>query len=843
MSEELFEDKYLFTFQDETQLWIPTKVIEKYPQLPFYDIIKYSDKYDDGSYYIDRLPFHMDKVISFLKEDNINIDSLNLQDGYDIYKTLLEYSIVINDEIPSYLLFHFKELFYNYLNENNYSIYKYVQCEKYQQKISVPIELYNIEEKEIHINGLFTPQRKDELLYYSLLIKMMNIIKVEIRYDYASNIPLEYICPSNIKDIFPLLQELHITAMTHYKKTELLLNPNSDEYIMEYIRIFYSNDYEIHNFENYNCYTDYEMNKYNKNSSLDLNNLYYSEDMIDSYIKRKEKSELPKLYKYIVNEAIYTNDYSNVEISETKDENTLNDKVIIIYDDKTNDRTFYINKIFSEYGMSQLLRLSSYFSISQIKKNTYDNSKYESIILIKAFEEGIFDSLTTLSVGWIKELTHKMYNNLLKEIMTTHVFPNVTEIIYNDKSFQLSLLKKECFPKLHIINYDIEIYSCSFDSFFPIHLISMIDTIHIHENYYGVDKQLAFLDDLVYTNSIHIDGIDIFDSSDFEFIRKLYYFEKYTQNIDCLSIQFTNDNDHNNHNYDDNSFGDIFGDNYNHYNDNYNQLHKIDMRNSLEKFMKSYILRDLNSLNVSFDYNVNIKYLEWISSFINDIKLNSIQELFVDFHSIKTYASSSYFSALEIIVKKLLSKTYIVTIEGDMAFINQLIMKGCFHKIKYLTLNINDMNNDDFYQLYTTENFPQLKSITFRTFCDKEWCRTFIQNLCKYIHKNNFPTSSIIQLINKTSLKCYYTYDPNTSILRCKHYTISFIDTLIGTNDIYDEKHLSKLISFITTGKIPKLREFYFIINPSIYGQINIYKKPLEDSLFIQQNHVCYKFD
>ncbi|KAK8793347.1 hypothetical protein WA158_004706 [Blastocystis sp. Blastoise] len=198
----LTEDTY------ETQLCIPKEFIEKYPQLPFYDIIKHSDKYDDGSYYID-IPYSpMKTVIQFLTEENNDISSLNLKDSYDIFRTLVEYPVSIDNEIQSDLLIHVKELFYKYLKENNFTAYGlYDSC----HELCMPMMLFS-SDTIICIKGLFTPKRKDELFYYSLLIKMMNITQVSIEYDYASTIPLEYICPSCIKDIFPSLEELKITG-------------------------------------------------------------------------------------------------------------------------------------------------------------------------------------------------------------------------------------------------------------------------------------------------------------------------------------------------------------------------------------------------------------------------------------------------------------------------------------------------------------------------------------------------------------------------------------------------------------------------------------------------------
>ncbi|KAK8811572.1 hypothetical protein WA158_003306 [Blastocystis sp. Blastoise] len=598
----------LFTFQDETQLWISGEFIEKYPQLPFYDIIQHSEQFKDGSYYINMLPFHIEKVISLFNDKNKDISSLNLRDTYDIYKTLHEYSVTLDNEIQSDLFFHIKKLFAEYLKENDYEIFIGYDNRNLLDD-DYPIELFDSDWKKI---SLFTQQRREELFYYSLLIKLMNIIIVEIEYEYSSTIPLEYICPSSIQDIFPSLNELTINVTTSSKQTELILNPNSDEYIMEYARLFYSDDYEIS--------------------------------------KRKK------------------------------------------YD---------IDKISSKWGMSQLLQLCPYLSISEIWFNTF------------------------------KELADKINNKLFIKIMTTHVFPNVTEIIYDDAT-------------------------SNFEFLFPMDLMSIIDTIRINRIDINNNKEIAtLLDNLVYSHSIHIDEINpllCIDTSDSINVKKLDYFEKYKHNIDFLDITF---------------------------NDNMED----DIRNSLEGFLKSSVLEHLNELNISFEENISLEYLKWISSAFNDNKIKVIKKLTINLRYIKEDSFSEYFTILENIMNILIPIASIVFIYGNMADINRLILKGCFHNITEFSLYPDDIPDEHFCELYTTDSFPKLKLIKFRTFRDNDWWNGFIQKLCTYMNHNNFPLSTSIQLIGGSSYT--YIYDPNTSILRCKQDTHSLMDTIKCTEDIY----------------------------------------------------------
>ncbi|KAK8807360.1 hypothetical protein WA158_004119 [Blastocystis sp. Blastoise] len=768
----LTDNKYLFTFQDETKLWISKEFIEKYQQLPFYDIIEHSKKYEDGSYYIDMPSSPMNKVISFLMGDTMDISSLNLRDSYDIYKTFVDYPVTIDNEIQSDLLFHVKELFIEYLKKSSLDIYGYYIKDS-QSYISM--ELFNSNRKKMCIKGLFTPKRRDELLYYSLLFKMMNITRVEIEYDYALNIPLEYICPKCIKDIFPSLEKIIITVITHYKKSELLLNPNSDEYIMEYIRLFNENDYKIDDSEKYEYFSESDMKEYNKISSLNLNNSHYSHNSINAYNGKRQKSKLPKLYGYLINEAIYSNDNSKLEINETAGEYILKDQVSIEYDDI--------------------------------------DSKYESIIIINAFEEDVFDSLTTLNVNWIRELTNEIDYNLFYKIMTTHVFPNVTELIYDDTTE-------------------------NFKSLFPANLISMIDTIRINNDlaYY-----FPHLKELLTKNFISVDNLSIY-SSDFKCVEMIDYFENNKQNIDKLDIAFIDD-DHD----------------------------EVDKRNSLERFLKSDTLEHLNELEISFDDAISIEYLTWISTLFDDNKFNTIKELTINLESIEEDSSFDYLTLYENLVEKIILKASSVNIDYcTMAFINRLIPKGCFHNTTRLILRIDDIPDDNFCKLYTTDNFPKLKFINICIFinnnnnnilynksykCEnREWWSAFNSKICNSINDNNFPSSTIIRLSDMTD-DVNYIYNPNTSIFRCKYDSNSLMNTIICTKDkviseyeietlfdyIYDEEQLSKLINFLTIGKIPKLKELIFDFCYNLSDeQIEIYKQQLKDSPFIQENKVAY---
>ncbi|KAK8809764.1 hypothetical protein WA158_000707 [Blastocystis sp. Blastoise] len=841
---ELAEDKYLFTFQDETQLWISKDFIKKYQQLPFQDAIKHTDKYEDGSYYID-IPYSpMNKVIHFLMEENIDISSLNLKDSYDIYKTLFEYSEDINDNKIIDLLYHIKELFYNYLKENEYSVYKYVDNMEINEKIIIPVELFNLGEKKIHINGLITLQGKEELLYYSLLFYLMNITEVEITYDYASNIPLEYICPSCIKDIFPSLKKLIIRVTTNRKMSDILLNPNTDEYLEIYFSHFYKYKYKIEDPWKYGYYTESEMIEYNNDIPEYSNLLHYHDELIDSIIDVFDKNKIPKLYKYVINEAIYTNDYSEVEVREKNEEGIIIDEVSIEFDDKTNERIFYFGGISSKFCTSQILNLPLCCSITQIKTNYYSSLTDDTEIILKAFEEGFFDSSTILNIEWIKHLADDTDETLFMKIMANHVFPNVIELLFEnslmDEQFELPLINKDYFPKLHIITFGTASCIDNYESLFSTNKLSMIDTYNINGNIKNKEKFIPLLDSLAYTHSMHF---DTFNDIVYDFPHLKDLLEKNHISFDNLYIDSLPDI---------NTY--LFTDNEG----NDDVANKTKIRNSLERFLKSNILNHVNDLCVSFDKTISLEYLKWISNTFNDNKINTIPTLTINLTPITEDSFSEYLTAYENIMEILIPKASSVNMcYSTITFINRLIRKCCFSNTNKLSLEIYDTPDDTFYGLYTTENFPLLKSITLSNSYNSKWWSTFIENLCKYMNNTHFPSSTTIHLSNLNAHE-NYIFDSNAFILRCKQDTNLFMNKFICTKNesmskseiqelfdyIYDEEQLSKLINFITTGKIPKLEEFIMNINKDISDEkINIYKQQLNDSLFIQENHVSYEFD
>ncbi|KAK8792057.1 hypothetical protein WA158_005434 [Blastocystis sp. Blastoise] len=286
------------------------------------------------------------------------------------------------------------------------------------------------------------------------------------------------------------------------------------------------------------------------------------------------------------------------------------------------------------------------------------------------------------------------------------------------------------------------------------------------------------------------------DTSDSVKIKKLYYFENYKQNIDRLDITFKNE----------------YGSNTN----------KTDIHNSL-KSLKSSIFQHLNKLTVSFDYSISIEYLKWLSVF-----------------SIVKDKRSHFFTIFESIMEKLIPKASIVVVKSnhlcDRSVINQFIRKGYFQNISQLTIETNDIPDDNFFEIYTTENIHHLESIEHTIYFNNHLIYNSNNSVFRFKYDTNSCIDTIIdKVMNEYEIETFFECLNENRIQQLRNLRIY----------VYDDEESSKLINFITTGKIPKLREFLFmsVCCDILYKQIDIHKQGLEEWSFIQKNHVYYKFE
>ncbi|KAK8798804.1 hypothetical protein WA158_007888 [Blastocystis sp. Blastoise] len=867
MSEVLAEqtqEKYLFTFQDEKQLWISKEFIEKYPQFPFQDIIQHSEKYEDGSFFVDMPSFSMDKVIQFLRDDNMDIDSLDLDDSADIYQALVEYSIDMRDERINDLLFHIEELFYNYLSKNKY--YSLGKCDLSTNHTV----LFNSQNKVIRIYGLMTPQQKDELLRYSFLFKMMNIAYVEIRYQYAPNIPSEYIYPSCIQDIFPLVKTLSIFVVAeNYLKGDILLNPNSDEYIHEYISFCKNNGKSIGYYEKFDYYTESEMDEYNKNNSFDIENTNVDWHIKNSYSDRKYENKLPKLYEAVLDVAVYSDDYTQVKTSPNI-YYSIQDNVVIKYGDKTELSVFSRSStINTEKGLSQLLRIPSSFQFSKLTIDTSKISESDiqfAIIFMKAFEEGYFDSLTSLNLSWIMKFNELIDNDEFIKMILTHKFPNVTELNFDryddSESFTLSTINKEHFPNLHILTYeDSEVI---LSQPIPEQYLSAIDILNVENVVYSQREEMAiYLDDLAYNHSIHLflgstcidlfphikeildkglltytgSLINLYKNKNYNpiFDNILEDFEKRNEKVDYFKMNlvnykiyddyqeynsyyyyYKNDDEVDNNNNDDNNKNDENVDNKNDETPKF-----IDVKDAFKKLFNSSFFQNLQNCNLNFDKRICINELKRIDTIFNDKTFNSINYLNIQLPAINmdVKPEPEYFSIFKNILIKIVSKASNITFNGygHDDTIMQLIQNRGFQNATKINLEMNNIPIKTFFESYTKTNFPKLQ--TFTIFIKSSECvNDFQDNVSLYNSNDNLPLASTLYLNEQAGSYRHITFNSNQFIPQIEGNIDLSVETIIikKDDDSIAEHEIEKFIDYIKQQKIPNLRTLDIDFNNDI---------------------------
>ncbi|KAK8814329.1 hypothetical protein WA158_008191 [Blastocystis sp. Blastoise] len=901
---QLNEEKYLFSFQDETQLWIPVKVIENYRELPFYDIIKHSDKYDDGSYYIDMLPLHMKDVIQFLMEDNIDISSMSFKDSADICETLDEYSVDIKDDKLQELSNHVEQIVISFLKENHYKVYF---DDNDDSELTMPMEIFSYNSKVLKIDGLTTSEKREKLLCYSHIFKQINITTVFIEYQYSSTIPLEYICPSNIKEIFPALEKLKITVNVSFEETDIRLNPFTDEY-MEQFHFFvdWCRDKEWDRIA-YEMFTKSEIRRYQLVNNNDIHRNQFSKYLLDRYDDLKSEGSLPRLYENKVEEALYNQDYSKLEKTYERSELTKV-SLSLKYEKDSNNVSLDIPCPNIECGFSQLLQLPIYSSISYVSLPSV-TSKSSAEPIIKAFQKGYFDSLTELNLSTLEEYVPFFCDYRLSDIITSHIFPDITELHISNKDKQSSLLclvNKTCFPKLHIITYDSsfnsdvqETYSC----LLPHHLLSFIDTINVPYDSSYIKYAAPLLDDLASNYNIHInnlkDGIfyfpnvekllanglislpEKFEINSNERIKTRYidaYMDHQNQEIKNLSLAFSDYDDDNDEYMNEMQRRRLY----------YTYIHKEedediesfhkrvddDLEEAINGLFQGNTLKHLQEFHLEI-YDVSEKRMKWIESLFNIIPFESLSDLYIRFPSDTMDIKSNYFLSLKTIIIKLIPKasTIFISNNNSMDIYGILISEGFFHNTNQLTIDFDTFDAKSFFDLYTKQNFPKLKKINIKI-QQKNYISLF-DTFSEYINKDTLPSSTICfkdtidKVYSKNNKECH----PLFSLLQCKDLVMTSLEVFmsswnLGPNvceyeinllmkyikekkvpnmrniviAIRSTEILSQVINLIITDQIPKLREIRFELD--CHTQINylLYVKQLKNSEYVKDHHILYEF-
>ncbi|KAK8793409.1 hypothetical protein WA158_004768 [Blastocystis sp. Blastoise] len=467
-----------FIFQDETRIKISVSFLNHYPEslLSLIYLNKANYLKDEDAYFVDSPTLHIDRIVLYM-ENELSLDTLSLTDILDIYSGL-------------------KHFFASSFLEYQMKIYDYLILS--MQKI--------IEQNECEINygDLFEFDKEKELT---------------INNDFDDRIPYEYIYPSNLHELFPSMNQYKINVSYYPQKQTIQIDSkeydNNEYHYNEYSRSYYSQHYP-ESFENYKneheemAFNHSFMNKDdnkedNKEEIIPLN----TNNEIHS-LKEEEKS-----YLYYEIDDDYSREYNEKQKELEKNDADIKKKkktISYIFYYINNENIRDILHPILEYLSDECYEIFNYILNMPICKQIQEiktKSRQKEIInlemhpLLRALKNGIFDHIYIFNIlNYIQSKFYSKYQNLIQEIISTHIFDNVTTLEINgdhtdqcDIEFQIELLHfftKTHFPKLSI--YDLSNYycCCPYDIqsrlakyLVPYSLLELIDIIYIkHSNLY-----------------------------------------------------------------------------------------------------------------------------------------------------------------------------------------------------------------------------------------------------------------------------------------------------------------------------------------------------------------------
>ncbi|KAK8809772.1 hypothetical protein WA158_000715 [Blastocystis sp. Blastoise] len=396
------------------------------------------------------------------------------------------------------------------------------------------------------IDKFFTKERNDKFIQYSKLFELFNIKTVQLNVDFSEDIPYEYIYPSNLHEIFPKLENYLIKFLLKKKIKRYSIDKTDSHYeslCNSYLWYLVSNFNHKEYFED----KDFSSTNYYYYNELDFCeiSLYPLPNESESDKKERGRKIYNNMKKYY-----YGGEYENLN-EEDKPILCVQDLNYIIDDysgfyftteflfvDSNNVRDIFhpILKPSSGYMyfypiMSYILNLPICKQLKQIIINYNPKPKLTITIhpLLSKLEEGVFDNIEIFNIfSFIQPGSYPEYIQLFKDIITTHVFPNVTTLITGDLPYNptdtnledvYSLITREHFPKLHI--YDIshcinelsEYSKYIRDFFFPSSLFNIIDTILINNGDFP-EYSIPLSEEVINTlmNSDNVNNIKIHDT-------------------------------------------------------------------------------------------------------------------------------------------------------------------------------------------------------------------------------------------------------------------------------------------------------------------------------------------
>ncbi|KAK8797036.1 hypothetical protein WA158_004246 [Blastocystis sp. Blastoise] len=627
-----------FIFQDESRISVPLSIVKNFPKSILFLTYENQKNYlqNEEAYFIDSLSFSLDKLIEYL-DNSLDLDSLPLND-------------IIN---------------------------------------------------------VFTKDKNSLFLQYSCLFGFFNVTKVIINFDFDEDIPYEYIYPSNLHSIFPKLENYIIKLYYYPQKQYIKITSLDSHYLVlykEYKRIYCKYNYKAKYIEYKVEYPEIEMNALDNDQIhlyLNIDNNKNKEILdekididIDEEMNIRKDEEKPDLCIESLSDYSheYNNQQKNSQVINSKD--TIQKKCLIY--------EFYFLDNNGELDMqhptlkqcnnendeifSYILNINICKQLKEIPDDIFSLPvKLQVNIppLLKALKDGTFDNLEVFNIhDFIQSGSYLEYKNIFKNILKTHVFPNVTTIsTYNwdqtkdDMIMMISLLAlftKEHFPKLHI--YDLHyLYFNSeedkitdlFPNLFPDEFIELIDTIllvnknkHIDIHSFVTDDSIPMaLCELLETHSLnlYIYTYFLYELWDKEwgklFDTNTLIIDKILFNFDCLPEEFSEEMDLDLSKY---SFKTIFikSDMHNPYSyDSYESLFQNINCQCLEE-ISIYIEDTIDEDNC--DYLLNIfSLLKHINSYsvksleiyedTDSVHNEKVMNTYVDSESIEIY--NSFFSS------------------------------------------------------------------------------------------------------------------------------------------------------------------------------------------------------
>ncbi|KAK8794749.1 hypothetical protein WA158_001730 [Blastocystis sp. Blastoise] len=452
-----------FIFQDNQQVTIPISIFQSYPEsitsLSYENLDNYLEHED--AYYIDSPSLSINTLILYM-QNKITLDSLCIHDVIQLYKTLNHF--FGNETKYESAIHHFLMDSLTVFLQNNNS------------QLSFDYFYNNDDNKKIIIHSPLNDQRNKEFLRFSELFDLLNIKTVILQYHFSEDIPYEYIYPSNLHELFPQLQTF-IIKPSYEKKKDILIkksNPHYNTIYKEYLRMYYKHYYP-ESYKESVRYSHEEEDLYLLNRSticiyeIDNNGNKINDDednierddievCIDELIESEEDSEKSDLCIHFIDkqEDGYNDEYNSDDDDDCYSNNYEEEEE---YDEDEDEIEYNDNDLKNEdYCIFEFSYIDSDKDVIPVKVQT------DIPPLLKAFKEGLLDKIPNINIlDFICSGSYPEYIQLFKDIISTHIFPNVTTITLNDSPnidndllLQLNILSlftRDHFPCLYI--YDL----------------------------------------------------------------------------------------------------------------------------------------------------------------------------------------------------------------------------------------------------------------------------------------------------------------------------------------------------------------------------------------------------